>query len=138
MIRKKNNLPFSLRRMLLSLVFLTTCISFQTIAAAQKISISFPIGSTVYKGSEIPLTILVEGVSCNNTVIKCHQGLVSMIGQCKYIYRCKRVGLDTIEVFTRKGQKLQRVGEQVFAVKESPCHVHTSQVYKEGELGKVH
>jgi hypothetical protein len=105
---------------LLSLRVFVFCILFQSVASAQKFSISFPIGSIIYQESESLLTVLIEGVSCDNTVIKCHQGLVSMVGRCEYIYRCKRSGLDTVEVFIRKNQHLQRIGQQVFSVKERP------------------
>ena len=68
----------------------------------------------------MPLTVVIAGVKCENTAIKCHRGLVSMIGSCKYLYRCKNAGIDTIEVLIRKGDKMQRIGEQVFEVKERP------------------
>lgn len=46
--------------------------------------------------------------------------MVSMIGPCQYIYRCKTVGLDTIEVFVRNREKKKHIGEQVVVVKERP------------------
>lgn len=81
---------------------------------------SFPLGSTVYQESELPLTVAISGFKCDNTVIKCHKGSVSMVGDCKYIYRCKTVGIDTVEVFIRKGYKKHRIGQQVFEVKQRP------------------
>ena len=87
---------------------------------AQKFSVSFPIGSTVYQGSQIPMTVLIEGVKCGNTVIKCGQGEISEVDKCVYIYRSVSVGLDSIEVYIRKGQKLQKIGTQKFVVHERP------------------
>lgn len=120
MLRDLFSDSFCKRKILLASAIFIFCASFQTNSFAQSFSVSFPIGSTVYQNNETPLTIVIEGVSCDNTVIKCHQGLVSMIGRCKYIYRCNKIGWDTVKVFVRKGHKLQKLGEQIFEVKERP------------------
>jgi hypothetical protein len=64
--------------------------------------------------------VVIEGVKCENTVINCHNGLVAMVGDCRYIYRNKTIGIDTVDVFIRKGGKLHRIGEQVIEIKPRP------------------
>ena len=99
---------------------LVYCLLFGNVIFAQKFSVSFPIGNDVYQDSETVLTVLIEGISCDKIAIKCHKGLVSMVGRCQYIYRCKKIGMDTIEVFKQKGEKLQSIGKQIFLVKVRP------------------
>jgi hypothetical protein len=112
------------------------CITFHSTVYAQKFSVSFPIGSTVYQESEILLTVLVENNSCSDMIVKCHQGKISYIEQCKYLYRCKNVGLDTIEVFIQKGKEIKRIGQQIFVVKERPHPEATVAGLKGGKIVK--
>ena len=96
------------------------CLLLPYTSYAQAFSVNFPIGSNVYQGSDITLTVLIEGTKCQNTWIKSQIGEFSRLGKCQYLYRCKTVGVETIEVYIQKGQKLQKVGEQQFDVKERP------------------
>lgn len=107
--------PFVIGVLLFAFSFLA-----QIESHAQTFSVSFPIGSMVYQNSELPLTVVIEGVKCENTVIKCHIGIVTMVEACTYIYRSKTFGVDTVEVFIRKGDKLHRIGQQEFEIKPRP------------------
>src|SRR5688572_14657891 len=100
-------ISFNFRHILFFSKLLFCSFSFPLFVFAQKFSVNFPIGSTVYKESQIYLNVIIEGVSCDNTVIKTHQGRVSMVNRCEYLYSCSSSGVDTIEVFIRKRNKLK-------------------------------
>jgi hypothetical protein len=119
MKRERSNHNY-LRQSILGSLFFLFCLLSEKHVFAQSFVVSFPIGSTVYAGSQLPLTVVIAGTKCENTVIKCHKGLVSMTGSCQYLYRCKNVGVDTVEVLIRKGSKMIFVGQQVFEVKPPP------------------
>ena len=137
MINEKfNQLYGYLHKPILIVLSFASCFLFRPDAVAQTFVVSFPVGSTVYQGSEIPMTVVIAGVKCEKTVIKCHKGLVSMIGDCKYIYRCKTVGIDTVEVFIHKGGKMDRIGEQVFEVKKRPLPQASLAGAKGGKIAK--
>lgn len=137
MEKEKINHHYSyLRLTCISVLFFVSCFLFRTNVVAQTFVVSFPINSTVYQGSEIPMTVVIAGVKCENTVVKCRKGLVSMIGNCKYIYRCKTVGIDTVEVLIRKGDKFDRIGEQVFEVRQRPLPQATIAGLKGGKIAK--
>ena len=87
------------------------------ISGAQTFGVEFPANSTIYQESEIPVKVVVAGLSCHNTVVKCHKGSVSPAGDCMYLYICSAAGID---ILVRKGNKLSPVGVYIFEVKSLP------------------
>ena len=108
----------------------------QSKSIAQTFNVSFPINSTVYSESEILMTVVISGIKCENTAIRCHKGLVSMVEGCKYIYRSKTYGLDTIDVLIRKGNKLIKIGEQLVEVKSRSLPQASIYGLKGGTISK--
>jgi hypothetical protein len=117
---KTNHFKASTRHLVLIIGCFVFFFFFKTNAFSQTFVVGFPIGSTVYEGSEIPMTVVVEAIKCESTVIKCRRGLVTKYEGCKYLYQCPTVGIDTVEVFIRKAGKLQLLGIQSFVVKPRP------------------
>lgn len=124
------------RQFIIRILVVAFAFLFQKYSNAQTFAVSFPIGNMVCQGSELPLTIVIEGVKCGKTVIKCHKGLLSRVGGCTYVYRCNIIGVDTVEVFIRKGDKLSRIGQQVFEIKPRPKPEATISGLKGGVIKK--
>lgn len=121
-MKKERLIPIycDLQHYRLVILLFVYCFLFQTKSISQTFVVSFPTNSAVYEDNELPMTVVIAGVKCENTVVKCHKGWVSMIDDCKYLYRCKTIGIDTVEVLVRKDGKMNRIGEQVFEVRPRP------------------
>lgn len=124
------------RRLIPGLFLIILGCSFHTMAFSQTFVVSFPVGTPLYQNSQTELTVVIEGVSCRNTAINCHKGLVTMVADCKYIYRCRVTGTDTIEVLIRKGNKMQAIGQQIVEIKPPPLPKAYIGGYSGGKMAK--
>jgi len=102
-------------------IFLFFQFSSSSLTSAQTFTISFPANTKIYERSEIPVTAVIAGTSCPNTVIKSHKGKISLVAACKYVYQSNKPGTDTIDFFIKNGRHLKRIGQQVFDVLERPA-----------------
>ena len=88
---------------------------------------------TFFIGIPNPLSIVVEGYSCQSLVFKKKKGSIEKASDCHLNYWGTKSGLDTIDVFAKKNNRLNKIGTTTISVNEMPLPTATVGGYKNGD-----
>ncbi|MCC6287342.1 MAG: hypothetical protein IT249_05605 [Chitinophagaceae bacterium] len=93
--------------------------------SAQRFLVSNENENILYARIQNPVSVVVDGVSCKQLVVKTDNRTISGEAankySCKYIALPETPGIAKITVYKKHQRKLKKVGEMLFRVKWLPC-----------------
>jgi hypothetical protein len=88
---------------------------------AQKFAVAADKNNILYIGIDNPLSIAVEGITCNEIFIKTYNGTISKYENCTYTFRGNKTGRADIILYKKINNKLKEIGRSVFRLKNIPA-----------------
>ena len=104
-------------------------------SSAQKFNISCKRNNIIYVGWQNPISVLVNGYSCDSILLKTKNGRFDKIG-CHYNYFPDSVSDTKIEVYVIKNKKQRKVGESYLRVRNLPLPRAHIGGFSGGEISK--
>jgi GldM C-terminal domain len=105
----------------MKIIFQLFLLSFISSASlSQHIAVSADKNNILYIGVDNPISITVEGISCNDIIVKTDNGSISKYKNCSYSFRGSKPGRTDIILYKKVKAKLKEIGRRAFRLKNIP------------------